>query len=276
VPADHVLHPGEEFEGYVVDEVVGHGGCANVYRAHDAAQAGAVVALKVLAGAQHRPAEYYRLRREFDFAHRLGHAHIVSVQRSGPGWLTMAYVDGGTVTSAHSLELRLNALAQIADALDYVHRCGIIHCDVKPSNILVHLDFSAGGAVLIDFGVAYELAEDPRKRPQQLQASLPYTAPEVLRGQIPQATTDVYGLACTAVELITGAPPFEATTPLGLVEDQLYSAPPRVAQRVSWAPRALDSVLGRAMAKDPEIRYESCTEFVAALRRVLQPHRANR
>ena len=266
-----MLEPGEKFEGYLVDEVLGRGGSATIYRACDLSGDEGVIALKLLADDHRRPTEFSRLQREFDFAHQLQHPHVVSVNRRGAAWLSMQFVDGGTVATMQSLENRLSALALIADALDYVHRCGIVHCDVKPSNILVFKDFSSAGAVLIDFGVAHALAEDYRKRPEGIQASLPYIAPEVLLGYIPQAATDEYELACTAVELITGTPPFgEAATETALIEAHLHSAPPLISRKISWVSRAVDSVVGRAMAKDPEIRYETCTEFVTVLTRVVR------
>jgi serine/threonine protein kinase len=264
-----VLRPGQDFDGYVVDEVRGRGGSATVYRAHADADAEHVVALKVLDDDHRKLVELARLRREFDFAHRLHHRHVLSVERLGTGWLTMQFIDGGTVAQLDTLKDRMTALAQVADALDYVHRCGIVHCDVKPSNILVHKKFSRGGAVLIDFGVAYALAEDHRKRPQQLQASLPYIAPEVLYGQRPWAATDEYALACTAVELITGAPPFRATTSKDLVEAQLNRPPPQISRRDSQIPRAFDAILAKAMAKDPTVRYRSCTQLVTLINRVV-------
>ena len=265
-----MLHQGEEFEGYVVDRVLRRRGSAAVYLAHDVSNTDHAVALKVLADEHRSLAELARLRREFDFAHGLDHPHVVSVERRGDGWLSMQYVDGGTVMSLTSLDARLAALAQIADALDYIHRCGIVHCDVKPFNILVYQNFSDLGSVLIDFGVAYALAEDHGKHPQQLQASLPYIAPEVLLGQTPWAATDEYALACTAVEVITGKPPFSVTTPAALVDAQLNRPPPKVSSRVDWVPRAFDTILAKAMAKDPEVRYQSCTQFVSLITRVLR------
>ncbi|HZA09902.1 serine/threonine-protein kinase [Mycobacterium sp.] len=268
-----MLRSGVQFEGYIVDEVVGHGGSATVYRAHLGADPNHVIALKVL-GEHCGRIELARLKREFDFAHRLNHPHVVSVERRGADWLSMQYVDGKTVAALPSLDDRLTALTQIADALDYVHSCCIVHCDVKPTNILVYKDFSQRGAVLIDFGVAHDLAEDHRKRPQQVQASLPYVAPEVLRGLAPWAATDEYALACTAVELITGAPPFEAKTPVALVDAHLNRAPPKVSHRASWLPRAFDSILAKAMAKDPAVRYQSCTQLMTFITRVLATAKA--
>jgi eukaryotic-like serine/threonine-protein kinase len=293
--------PGERFDGYTIDNEVGHGGNATVYLAHATGAAAdesvRVVALKVLHADLRTPLELVRLHREFDLARQLDHPHIVSMHARGPHWLAMQYVDGGNSSTLHTLGNRLAALAQIADALDYTHRKGIVHCDVKPSNILVFEDFSDGGAVLIDFGVAHSLAEDAqarlarhpaqslsldpakriaqgsprdRTRPAQVQASLPYAAPELLLGQQPSGATDEYALACTAVELITGKLPFSATTPVGLVEAQLHHPPPRVSHQVSWIPRAFDSILAKAMAKNPDVRYETCTEFIRLVTRALR------
>ena len=182
----------------------------------------------------------------------------------------MQLVDGGTASALERLDDRLTAIQQIADALDYVHRCGIVHGDVKPSNVLVHKDFSQGGAVLTDFGVAHAVAEDRTKRPQPLIASLPYLAPEMLRGRPPAAATDEYALACTTVELVTGEPPFSAATPAALAEAQLNRPPPYPSRTFSWLPRGFDGVVGKALAKDPELRYPTCAEFVAALGRVFK------
>ena len=265
----NVLEPGEEFEGYAVDAAVGHGGYATVYRAHDVAGPDRTIALKVLDDFHRGPAQLVRLQREFEFAHQLDHPHIVTVYESGPGWLAMELVGGGTVANLPSMANRLAALGQIADALDYTHQRGIVHCDVKPSNILVSKDFSRFGAVLIDFGVAHAVAEEVGRRPTHIEASLPYSAPELLHGQAPTAATDEYALACTAVELITGAPPFSANTEMGLVEAHLHQPPPRFSRKISWIPHAFDSILAKAMAKSPENRYESCAEFVSLITRAL-------
>jgi serine/threonine protein kinase len=262
-----VLCPGQAFEGYVVDDVLGQGGSATVYRAHDDRHR--PVALKVLPEGGRGPVETARLQSEFDFAHRLDHPHIVSVYRRGEGWLTMQLVDGGSAMGLEQLTDRLTAIEQIADALDYAHWRGIVHCDVKPANVLVYKDFSQRGAVLIDFGIAYAVADDIRKRPP-LIASLPYVAPEMLRGRAPAAATDEYALAATTFELVTGAPPFDADTPADLAEAQLNQPPPYPSRTHTWLPRAFDGVIGKALAKDPELRYRSCTEFAAAVLRVFQ------
>jgi serine/threonine-protein kinase len=264
-----VLAPGERFGGYVVDVALGHGGYATVYRAHDAVGADRVIALKVLDTHYTRPAQLAFLQREFEFAHQLDHPHIVTMYESGPGWLAMELVPGGTVAGLPTVADRLAALAQIGDALDYIHQRGIVHCDLKPSNILVSQDFSRLRAVLIDFGVAHSMAEDLGRHPTHIEASLPYTAPELLHGQAPTAAADEYALACTAVELITGSPPFTANTSMALVDAHLYRPPPRISREIAGVPHAFDSILTKAMAKSPESRYDSCTEFVSLITRAL-------
>jgi serine/threonine protein kinase len=265
-----VLSPGERYEGYVVDAALGHGGYATVYRAHDAADPDRAVALKVLDDHHRKPAQLAQLQREFDFAHRLDHPHIIKVYACGPGWQAMELVDGGTANSIIGLPDRLAALAHIAGALDYAHERGIVHCDVKPSNILVSLPFSTRGAVLIDFGVAHAVAEDVGHRPTHVEASLPYSAPELLLGHAPSAATDEYALACTAFELITGSPPFTDTTSMGLIDKQLHSPTPKVSRKIAWLPHAFDSIMSKALAKDVDNRYESCSKFISFIIRVLQ------
>jgi len=267
-----VIPVGEDFEGYVVDAPLGQGGYATVYRAHRADDPDHPVALKVLDDHHRRGDQTARLRREFEFAHQLDHPHVVTVYDYGVGWLTMELVDGGTASTLTKTTDRLTTLAQIADALDYTHRCGIVHCDVKPSNILVSQDFSR--AVLVDFDVASAVAETVGRHPTQLEASLPYTAPELLRGRPPSARTDAYALACTAVELLLGAPPFPAETPMELVDAHLSWPVPSFSRKIAWVPRLFDSVLGRALAKIPESRYDSCTELVARLTHALGARQA--
>jgi serine/threonine protein kinase len=263
-----VLSPGEDFEGYVVDEAVGHGGYATVYRAHTA---DGEVALKVLDDHHRHQDQVARLRREFELAHRLDHPNIVTVYERGPGWLSMELICGGGVARVAAMANRLAALGQIADALDYTHNRAIVHCDVKPANILVHLDANSGfsRAVLIDFGLAHAITDDIGRRPTQVEASLPYTAPELITGHAPTTASDEYALACTAVELITGSPPFTDQSSMGLIDSHLHRAPPRRSREISWLPRVFDSIVAKALAKAPADRYRSCREFVSLITRAL-------
>ena len=240
-----------------------------MYRAHDAAGPDRVVALKILDDHHRQPAHLSRLQREFDFAHGFDYPHIIKVYECGPGWLTMELIDGGTVAKLRARVDRLQALSQIAGALDYAHQRGVVHCDVKPSNILVTLPLSVHGAVLIDFGVAHAVVEEVGRKPAHIEASLPYSAPELLHGRAPSAATDEYALACTAFELIIGSPPFTATTSMGLVDEHLNAQPPKVSRKMDL-PHAFDSIMAKALAKSPDKRYESCSEFISLITRALQ------
>jgi len=194
----------------------------------------------------------------------------VQAYASGPGWAALQFADGGPVTNLATVPNRIAALSQIADALDYVHAQGIVHCDVKPANILITENFYESGAVLVDFGNARSAGERAAPKASHVTASLPYSAPELLTGDAVSGATDEYGLACTAVEMITGSPPFPTTTAVGLIDAQLHHDPPRPSRRIDWLPTAFDSVLAKAMAKNPEDRYRSCAELAALITRIVR------
>lgn len=265
-----MLSPADTFEGYAIDEVLGHGGTATVYRAHHVDSPARPVALKVLDRRHHDPVHLTLLLREFEFARRAAHPHVVEMYECGPGWLTMQIAAGGTATTLATLQDRLTALGQIANALDHAHATGIVHCDVKPPNILVLEDFLSDGVVLTDFGIARSTTERMGNRPKHVDVSLPYAAPEVLRGRAPSAASDEYSLACTAIELLTGSTPFKAATTSALIAAQLDSPVPRYARRFEWIPYSFDSILAKAMAKDPDQRYPSCAELIDLMTRSLR------
>jgi serine/threonine-protein kinase len=252
------------YGSFVIVDTLGRGGYASVYRAR---RDDLEVALKVLDDARNR-VEVARLRHEFETARRLDHPHIVKMYVSGTGWLAMELIDGGSIETVQPLSKRLVALSQIASALDYAHNHGVVHCDVKPTNILVSRDISR--AVLIDFGIAHTIADDIGHRPRLVEASLPYSAPELITNHAPTEATDEYALACTAVELITGSPPFTAPTAIGLIEAHLHQPPPRRSGEIDWLPRVFDAIVAKALAKSPTDRYASCREFVALLKRAFR------
>jgi serine/threonine-protein kinase len=263
-----MLARGAPVADYVVDELLGRGGYAEVYRAHT--ESGSAVALKLLDAHHRGPADLARLQREFRFCDALDHPHVIKVYDRGENWLAMELVDGGSAINLPRMSDRLAALTQVADALDYTHRLGIVHCDVKPANILVRKPYSTVSAVLVDFGIAHSLAQDIGRHTERVEASLPYSAPELLQGRNPTAAVDEYALACAAAELITGATPFRAHTAMGLVDQHLNAPAPRLSRKIAWIPYAFDSILAKALAKDPERRYESCAEMIRLLARTLR------
>ncbi|MEW5808080.1 MAG: serine/threonine-protein kinase [Actinomycetota bacterium] len=263
-----MLSPGDRFERYAIDAVTGRGGTSMVYQAHEIGSPGRTVALKVLLDSH--PESLTRLEREFGVAHRLVHPHIVSVFDHGPGWLAMEFVGGGPITNLSTLPHRLAALTQIAGALDYLHAQGLVHCDVKPNNMLLRSDFLARGAALADFGATQALGESVPPRATHVTASLPYSAPELLQGRPVCAETDEYSFVCSVVEVLTGAPPFTAPTAMGLTAAQLASPPPRLSRRIDWLPHAFDSIVAKALAKQPALRYSTCAEPIGLITRLLR------
>lgn len=261
---------GPNLGGYRITREVGRGGSAVVYQARspDGDQC-PPVALKVLNESHRTPIWQTRLGREFELAAGLDHPNIVRMYRHGPFWLAMQFLGGGPLTGLRTTGERLAALAQIADAVDYAHHRGIVHCDVKPANILLPSHFQNSGPVLTDFGSAHAVVEDVNRRQPNPEVSLPYTAPEILLGKAPSAATDEYALACTAVELFTGSPPFVADDAAELVDAHLRHLPPALPGTFGAATLSVDLVVGRAMAKYPARRYDSCTEFVAELSRAI-------
>ncbi len=271
------LAPGDQVAGYQIQQRIGRGGMAVVYRALDL-RLGRTVALKVLApelGAD----EGFRLRfmRESRAAAGVDHPHIVPVFEAGESagvlFIAMRYVSGGDVRSLIETEGRLNpgrvaAIAsQVGSALDAAHARGLVHRDVKPGNIL--LGQASNGldhAYLSDFGLSkHSLTPSTLTSTGQFLGTLDYVSPEQIQGQPVDGRADQYALACTVVEMLTGAPPFRRDDTRALMWAQLEVAPPRLTERRPELPPLADQVIARAMAKTASGRYVTCREFAAAL-----------
>ncbi|HEY7323668.1 MAG TPA: serine/threonine-protein kinase, partial [Streptosporangiaceae bacterium] len=271
------LAPGAQIAGYQIQERIGRGGMAVVYRALDL-RLGRQVALKVLApdlGAD----EAFRLRfvRESRAAAGVDHPHIVPVYDAGESggvlFIAMRYVSGGDVRSLVETHGRLNPdrtmaiTSQVASALDAAHARGLVHRDVKPGNIL--LGQASNGldhAYLSDFGLSkHSLTSATLTSTGQFLGTLDYVSPEQIQGQPVDGRADQYALACTAFEMLTGAPPFRREDTRALMWAQLESAPPRLTERRPELPPLADQVIARAMAKTASGRFATCREFAAAL-----------
>jgi serine/threonine-protein kinase len=281
-PAFGEFSVGSQIAGYRLEEQIGRGGMAVVYRAYDA-RLDRRVALKILApGLALDEGFRRRFIRESRAAAAVDHPHIIPVfgagEASGVLFIAMRFVQGrdvgtlidrtGPLPPARAADI----IAQVASALDAAHARGLVHRDVKPANML--LDDAAGEdrqdhVYLSDFGLSkHSLSQTGITSQGQVVGTLDYIAPEQIEGRAVDGRTDLYALACAAFELMSGAPPFKRDGGLAVVWAQLSEPPPPLTARRAGLPSAVDDVLARAMAKSPADRYQRCGEFAAALRDV--------
>lgn len=269
---------GEELSGYQIEGLIGRGGMGEVYRARDI-RLGRPVALKLLSP-RLRDDDGFRqqLLRESRLAAGLDHPNVIPVYDAGNVdgrlFIAMRYVDGddlkGILRAEGALSpARVVAIAsQIAEALDAAHARGLIHRDVKPSNVLLDTQDGREHVYLADFGLSQHVS-DRIPADGALMGTLDYVAPEQIRGEALDGRADVYALGCLLFEALTGTLPFTGVSDVALVFAHLEQAPPEARERRPDLPAAVDRVLARAMAKDQTVRYDSCGALVADLRSAL-------
>jgi serine/threonine protein kinase len=273
---------GVQIAGYRLAEEIGRGGMAVVFRARDE-RLGRQVALKILAPALAAD-EAFRQRfiRESRAAAAVDDPHIVPVFEAGESggvlFIAMRYVPGGDARSLVRREGPLPParaaaiISPVASALDAAHAAGLLHRDVKPGNML--MDTAPGRpdhVYLSDFGLskAATSVSAGLTGTGQFLGTLDYVSPEQIAGKPADGRADEYALACSAFELLTGAPPFRRDEATALMYAQLSEPPPKLTAWRPDLPRAADNVLARALAKEPAGRYPSCREFADALRGAL-------
>ncbi|MFB8276146.1 serine/threonine-protein kinase [Nocardia colli] len=270
------LRVGEVFAGYRVLRKLGAGGMGAVYLAQHP-RLPRRDALKVLAEGPSADGEFRaRFLREAELASRLAHPNVVAIYDRGMFedslWIAMQYVEGCDAAElaeqgpqALPVERALHIVGAAASGLDAAHAAGLLHRDVKPANILVSPKPGAPDRVLVtDFGIARAAGESATiTAAGEVLATLAYAPPEQLNGAALDHRCDVYALGGTLYFLLTGSVPFPRATQAAVMYAHLAEPPPRPSAANPALPPQLDTVIARAMAKDPEDRYPSCGALAA-------------
>lgn len=264
---------GQVLGGYRLDQVAGRGGMGVVYRATQV-RLDRVVALKVIAPElASDPAFRERFQREARLLASVDDPNVVPVyeadEADGQLFLSMRWIDGGDLadeiarTGGLEPERAQHLLLQVAGGLDAVHAHGLVHGDLKPANMLIEQrSVGAERAFLSDFGAGRSLEATATGN---WLGTVDYVAPETIRGAPPDARSDRYGLACVLFEALTGAPPFHRDTAWATMWAHYSDPVPSACERRPALPRAVDAVLARGLAKDPDERYSSAERLLEAL-----------
>jgi serine/threonine-protein kinase len=268
---------GTLFDGrYQVVRKLGAGGMANVYLAEDQ-ELGRRVAIKIL-NDRHAGDEQFveRFRREAKNAAALSHPNIVSIydrgEAEGTYYIAMEYLDGRSLKELivqrgpAPVTVSVEYARQILSALRFAHRHGIVHRDIKPHNVLVDAE---GRVKVTDFGIARAGASQMTEA-GSIVGTAQYLSPEQARGTDVDQRSDLYSLGIVLYELLTGSLPFNGDTPVEIAMKHLSTIPEAPSAKRPEVPRDLDLIVTRALAKDPDDRYQSAEEMDADLERFLR------
>ena len=267
---------------YELGEILGFGGMSEVHLARDV-RLSRDVAIKVLrADLARDPTFYLRFRREAQNAAALNHPAIVAVYDTGEAetdagplpYIVMEYVDGDTLRDIVRGEgpmaprRAMEVISDVCAALDFSHRNGIVHRDVKPANVMIN---RAGAVKVMDFGIARAIsdASSPMTQTAAVIGTAQYLSPEQARGEQVDARSDVYSLGCVLFEILTGEPPFKGDSPVAVAYQHVREDPQTPSVVNPDIPRELDSVILKAMSKNPANRYQTAADMRSDLVRVL-------
>lgn len=271
---------------YELGETLGYGGMSEVHKGRDV-RLGRDVAVKVLRADLARDPQFQeRFRREAQNAAALNHPAIVAVYDTGETrteygplpYIVMEYVDGRTLRDIVKTEgplpgqRAMEIMADVCAALDFSHRHGIVHRDVKPANVMIT---KTGAVKVMDFGIA-RAVHDGQAAVTQTAAVIgtaQYLSPEQARGETVDARSDVYATGCVLFELLTGEPPFTGDSPVAVAYQHVREDPRKPSQVNPRVSPQLDAIVLKAMAKGAANRYQSAAEMRMDIVRVLSGQR---
>ena len=267
---------------YEVGELIGRGGMASVYRGRDLTL-GREVAIKILESDLAADATFRtRFRLEAQAASRMSHPTIVRVYDAGEDtetdadgntravpYIVMELVSGQTLkdiiaAGPVTIDDAIRYTDGILEALEYSHRAGVVHRDIKPGNVMVT---SAGQVKVMDFGIARAVSDSSSTVAETtaILGTAAYFSPEQAKGEPVDSRADVYSAGVVLYELLTGRPPFRGESPVAVAYQHVSETPLAPSELVETVPRSLDAVALRALAKDPFQRYQDAASFRAAL-----------
>jgi tRNA A-37 threonylcarbamoyl transferase component Bud32 len=273
---------GDEFAGYRLVSLIGHGGMSIVYRAEHIGLE-RTVALKLLSPQVSEDEDFReRFQRESKVAAALEHPNIIPIYEAGEEngvlYIAMRYVEGADLKSRLKQGGPLEEhqvvvlISQVAAALDAAHDKGLVHRDVKPANILIAAGAGVEGsdhAYLSDFGVVKNTAAAGFTKTGLFVGTADYASPEQIEGKPLDARADIYSLGCVTYEALTATPTYEKDSEVAMMYAHLLEPPPKLTEKRPDLPPEVDEVIAKAVAKSKEDRYERPTEFALALKQAV-------
>ena len=273
---------GDEFAGYRLVSLIGHGGMSIVYRAEHIGLE-RTVALKLLSPQVSEDEDFReRFQRESKVAAALEHPNIIPIYEAGEEngvlYIAMRYVEGADLKSRLKQGGPLEEhqvvvlISQVAAALEAAHDKGLVHRDVKPANILIAAGAGVEGsdhAYLSDFGVVKNTAAAGFTKTGLFVGTADYASPEQIEGKPLDARADIYSLGCVTYEALTATPTYEKDSEVAMMYAHLLEPPPKLTEKRPDLPPEVDEVIAKAVAKSKEDRYERPTEFALALKQAV-------